>query len=133
MPVWTISAGVHDPDPGGQGHRLFLVMGHDHEGDAELVLDVHELELRRLAELLVQGAQRLVEQQQLGLLDQAAGERDPLALAARELMGLALAVAVELDHVEHVLDPLGDLPARVPSWRSPKPTFCSTVICGKRA
>jgi hypothetical protein len=43
-------------------------VGHDDEGDADLVLDVHQLELGLLAQLLVQRAERLVEQQQLGLL-----------------------------------------------------------------
>ena len=52
-------------------------------------LNFHQLELGLLAELLVERGQRLVEQQQLGPLDQAAGERHPLALAAGKLMRLA--------------------------------------------
>ena len=84
---------VHDRDAGGERHRLFLVVGHDDEGDADLLLDVHDLELRLLAQLLVERAERLVEQQQLRLLGERAGERHALALAARELMRLALARA----------------------------------------
>ena len=80
---------VHDGDAGGERHRLFLVVGDDDEGDAGLVLDVHELELGVLAQLLVERAERLVEQQQLRLLGERAGERDALALAAGELMRLA--------------------------------------------
>ena len=42
-------------------------------------------DLHLLAQLLVERAERLVEQQHLGLEGQGAGERDALALAAREL------------------------------------------------
>jgi hypothetical protein len=43
-------------------------VGDHHEGDAGLVLDVGDLELRVFAQLLVEGAERFVQQQQLGLL-----------------------------------------------------------------
>ena len=56
---------IHDADAAGERHRLLLVVGDDDEGDAELVLQADELELRVLAQLLVERAQRLVEQQQL--------------------------------------------------------------------
>ena len=80
---------VHDGDAGRERHRLFLVVGDDDEGDADLVLDVHELELGLLAQLLVERAERLVEQQHLRLLGERAGERDALALAAGQLVRLA--------------------------------------------
>ncbi len=73
---------VHDGDAGGQRHRLFLVVGDDDKGDAGLVLDVHDFELGVLAQLLVEGAERFVEQQELGLLGEGAGEGHALALAA---------------------------------------------------
>ena len=81
---------VHHGDPVGEGHRLFLVMGDDDEGQAEVVLEVAQLELGLLAELPVERAERLVEEQHLRLLGERAGERHPLALAAGELVGLAL-------------------------------------------
>jgi hypothetical protein len=55
---------------------------HDHERRAELVLQVRQLELRVLAQLAVEGRQRLVEEQQLRALDQCPRQRDALLLAA---------------------------------------------------
>ena len=81
---------VHDGDAVGHGHRLFLVVGDDDEGQAELLLQVHQLELRFLAQLLVERAERLVEQQHLRPLGDRAGQRHALALAAGELVRLAL-------------------------------------------
>ena len=73
---------VHHCDPGGKGHGFLLVVGDYDEGDADLLLNVHELELGFLPQLLVQRGKRLVEQQQFGALDQGAGQGDALALPA---------------------------------------------------
>ena len=51
----------------------------------DLLLDALELDLQVLAQLEVQRAERLVEQQHARPVDQRSGERDALALAAREL------------------------------------------------
>ena len=103
----------------GHGQRLLLVVGDDHEGDADLVLQAHQLELHLLAQLLVERRERLVEQQHLGPLDQGAGQRDALALAAGELLGLARLQAVKADHGERILD-RGPISARgAPVTRSP--------------
>ena len=48
-------------------------------------MDVLDLVLHLLAQLLVERAERLVHQHELGLEHQRAGDRDPLLLAAREL------------------------------------------------
>ena len=55
----------------------------------ERLLDLDQLELGLLAQLLVERAERLVEQQELRPLDQAPRQRHPLPLAARELVRLA--------------------------------------------
>ena len=81
---------VHDRDAVGDRHRLLLVVRDDDEGQPELVLQVDQLELRLLAELLVERAERLVEEQHLRPLGDGAGERHALPLAAGELVGLAL-------------------------------------------
>ena len=80
-------AARHDGDAVGQRQRLFLVVGHEDEGDADGALDLAQLDLHLLAQLLVERAQRLVQQQHLGLADQRAGQRDALALAAGQLVG----------------------------------------------
>ncbi len=96
---------VHHGNAVGQGHGLFLVMGHDHEGDAGFLLDVHDFELRVLAQFLVESAQRLVEQQELRLFGQGPRQRHALALAAGKLVRLAPGKFRELHQIEHLLSP----------------------------
>ena len=62
-------------------------------------------DLHLLAELQVERAERLVEEQHLRPVDDRARERDALALAARELHRLAAAVAVEAHHPQHLARP----------------------------
>ena len=89
----------------GHRHRLLLVVRDHDAGDADVVDDVDELDLRFLAQLLVERDERLVEKQQLRLLDEAARERDALLLAARELMRLSFRVRLELHELQHRFDP----------------------------
>ncbi len=103
------AAGVHDGQPRRHRHGLFLVVRHHDEGEAELFLQAHHLEARALAQLAVERGQRLVEQQQLGPLHQRPCQRHPLALAARELRGLALRVVLEMHQLQDLGDPRGDL------------------------
>ena len=73
------------------------------------LLDVLELDLHLLAELEVERAQRLVQQQHAGAVDERARERDALPLAARELARLALrelAEAHERERLARALSPL---------------------------
>ena len=55
----------------------------------DLGLDALELDLHLAAQLEVERAERLVEQQHLGVVDQGAGQGDALLLPAGELGGLA--------------------------------------------
>ena len=98
-----------------------------------LLLQMHQLELGLLAQLLVERGERLVEQQHARALDQRARERDALALAAGELMRLALAETFELDQRQHLGDARRDLGLRQPSCLSPNATLPSTVRCGNSA
>src|SRR5229473_3192108 len=72
-------------------------------------LQVHQLELGLRAQLLVEGGERLVEQQHLRPLHQRAGERHALALAAGQLVRLAPGERLELDEREHLADARGDV------------------------
>jgi hypothetical protein len=99
---------AHDGDARGHRHRLFLVVRHHDAGHAHVLDDVDELDLRLLAQLLVQRAQRLVEQQHLRPLGQAARKRNALLLPAGELMGLPLAELAQLHELQHRLDALLD-------------------------
>ncbi len=102
-------AAVHHRDAVGDGHRLALVVGDDDEGQAEAALQLHQLELRLAAQLLVERRHRLVEQEHARPLDQRTGQRHALALAAGQFVRLAAAEAFELHQRQHVGDPLGDL------------------------
>ena len=100
---------VHHRHGVGHRHGLLLVVRDVHEREADLRLDALELELHLAAQLEVERAERLVEQQQRGPVHQRPGQRDPLLLAAGELRGLAVGEVAELDQVEAVGDPAGDV------------------------
>ena len=104
----------HDRDPVGHGQRLTLVMGDVDEGDADLLLDALELDLHLLAELQVERAQRLVQEQHPRVHHQRAGERDALLLAAGEHRG---PVRLPAGHL-HQLERFPGL-----AWRSGLPTL----------
>ncbi len=108
-------------------------MGDDDEGHAELVLDVDQLELRVLAQLLVERAQWLVEQQHLRTLDQRARQRHALPLAAGKLVRLARGEFAELDDAEDLLDTGGDFRPGQALLLQAKATFFSTVMWGNSA
>ena len=73
------------------------------EGDPDLVLDPLQLQLHVLAELQVERAERLVEEEHARVVHERAAERDALLLAARELPGLALREPGEADELEHLV------------------------------
>ena len=87
-------------------------MGDEHEGDADVALDRLELDLHLLPELEVERAERLVEQEHAGAVDQRAGERDALSLAPGELAGAAPLEPLQAHRGEGLLRaavPLGPL------------------------
>jgi hypothetical protein len=124
---------VHDADAARQSHGLLLIVGHDHEGHAELILQADQLELRVLAQFLVERAQGLVEQQQLGPLDQRTRQRHALTLAARQLVRLALGEIAQFHQVEHGGHALLNFELGHAVLFQPKATFCSTFMCGNSA
>ena len=78
-------------------------------------LDLLQLELHLLAQLEVERAERLVEQQRGRAVDERAGERDPLLLAAGELAGTPALEPFEAHGAEHLADAAADLAAVEPS------------------
>ena len=87
-------------------HGLFLVVGDMDEAAAGAALQGQELVLHLAAEIEVEGAQGLVQQEDLRLHDEGAGQSHALALAARELMHAARPEAGEPYHIQGPLDPL---------------------------
>ena len=69
-------------DPVGHRHRFGLIMGDIDHGDADLAMDAFELDLHLLAQILVERAKRLVEQQHIWIEDQSARKGDALLLAS---------------------------------------------------
>ena len=109
-------------------------MGDVDEGDPDLALDPLQLDLQALAELQVERAERLVEQQHPGQVDQGPGERDALLLAAGELGRAAVRLGGEPDPLELGRDPPVDLALRRPSCAAARRRRSrSTLRCGKRA
>ena len=103
---------IEDRDAVAHRQRFLLVVGDIEEGDADLGLDALELGLHLLAELEIERAERLVEQQHRRPVDDRARQADALALAAGELCRPALAVRLEPHHAQRLLHPHGDLGAR---------------------
>jgi hypothetical protein len=93
---------VHDHDPVGHRERLFLVVSDVDEHEAELALEVPELDPHPQLQQAIEVAERLVEEQRLRLRDEDARERDPLLLPAREGARLALRQRRQADHVERL-------------------------------
>ena len=93
-------AAVHHRDAVGHRQRLLLVVRHVDERDADVALDALQLDLQLLAELQVERAERLVEQQHGRAVHERARERDALLLAARELRRPALCLGAEADALE---------------------------------
>ena len=88
---------IHHRDPVGHRERFLLVVRDVHEGRLRLLLDVLELELHLLAQLQVEGAERLVEEKRRRAVHERPRQGNSLLLAARELDRLALAHPFELD------------------------------------
>ena len=99
------AAVVDDGQAVGHLHGLLLVVGHQHGGHVERVVQVAQPLAQLGAHLGVEGAEGLVEQQHLGLDGQGAGQGHALALAARELRGVALAQVREADQLEQLVHP----------------------------
>src|SRR5262249_8435103 len=76
---------VHDHDPIRHLEGLLLIVGDEHAGDVNLVVQAAEPRAQLLAHLRIERAEGLVEEQDLGLRGKRPGECDALALAAREL------------------------------------------------
>ena len=99
---------VHDHDPVGHFQGLVLVVGDKDAGDMNLIVQLTEPATQSQANFGIQGAERLVEEQYLGLDGQGSGQGHALPLSAGELGGQTIFQALELDEMEQVCDPLAD-------------------------
>ena len=93
----------------GELHRLLLVVRHEHRRDVHLVVQAPQPGAQLRADVAVEGAERLVEQQHLRLDGQRSGQRHALALPPGELRRVALLEAREAHDVEQPVDRRRDL------------------------
>ena len=90
--------------------------------------------LHLLAQVLVERSQRLVEEQHVGIEDEAAGERDALLLPARELARIPVGEWLEPDELEHLAHTrVRSRAFGMPRIRSGKAMLRATVMCGNSA
>ena len=81
---------AHDRDPVGDGEGLALVVGDDDGGDAELTQQDRQLYLHLFPQILVERAQRLVQQQHHRPDGKRPGDSDALLLPAAQLRRVAV-------------------------------------------
>ena len=84
-------------------------MGNIDEGDAGGLLDALQLVLHIFPQTKIQCAQRLVQKQDLWLVNQSPGDGNTLLLTAGKRTDLTVAVAFQADDLQHLIDPLIDL------------------------
>src|SRR6185437_6771332 len=86
------------------GHRFLLVVGHVNERRTDIAVDLRKLELQPLAELEIERAERLVEEQDGRAVYEGAGDGDALLLSSRQRPGKPVAELLEADKTERLLD-----------------------------
>ena len=95
------AAGLEHRAVVGEGEELGRAVRDEDHRHAELALHPQEEAEHVAGELGVEGARRLVEEQELGVREQRAAEGHALALAAREVRDAALEERREPEHLEH--------------------------------
>ena len=78
-------------------------MGHHHGGELVLIADLHELLLQVAPAEGIEGPEGFIEQQQLRLDRQGAGDRHPLAHAAGQFAGQLVAGMAQAHHLDVLL------------------------------
>ena len=113
------ATGVHHRDPVGHGERLILVVRHEHGGDPEVLQQAAEFDLHRLAQVPVERAERFVEQENVRLDRQGAGQGDALLLAARKRRHGAIPERPHLHEIERPRDLRRDrVPGQAPALQA---------------
>ena len=128
-------AQVHHPDPVADVLDDREVVGDEQVGQAELLLEVVEQVQDLALDRHVERRDGLVADDELGVEGERPGDADALALAARELVRVAVDVAlVEADLAEQLPDQRRRAwSCRCRPWTSgPSPTISPTVIRGLR-
>ena len=81
------SGGRHR-DMGSKEHRFLDAMGHEHDGLAAFPPDPEQFQVHSLSGRGIKGAEGFIHQDELGVVDQGAGDGGALLHAAGQLMGV---------------------------------------------
>ena len=109
------AAAIHHRDAVGEDQGLLLIVGDEERGDGEPLLQAPHLELHRLAQLAIERAKGLVEEEEARIEHDRARERHALLLTARELARQPRLEPGEADELERLLHPPLDLAVREPA------------------
>ncbi len=88
--------------------RFFLIVRDVHGRDSQVLLQLADLGTHLYPDLRIEVRQRLVQEQDVRVQHEGAGERDALLLAAGELAGITELEARQVDLAEAGRDALGD-------------------------
>ena len=99
----------------------------------EVALQAGDLGAHLHAQLGVEVRQRLVHEERRRLTHDRPTHRHPLALATRQLAGLAVEVLLELEDVRRLLHTPLDLVLGHPGQLQGEPDVVGTVMCGYSA
>jgi len=99
-------AAIEDGHAVGDGEGLFLIMSNVNRGEVKLFANAADFGAHFEAEFGVEVAEGFIQQQTARANDEGTGEGNPLLLAAGELVGLALGVALHADGSEGGSDAL---------------------------
>src|SRR6266571_5128646 len=111
---------MHHDDLVSELKSLLLVVGHQQAGHAKLTVQVVQPPPELLADPSVQGAERLVKQQQPGLRSKRPGECHALTLAARELIRIAVGKRRKANQFKKLADPFALRGLRFPAHGQPE-------------
>ena len=96
---------MHDADAIGERERLLLIVRHQDRGHPEPALHLADGLAQLDADLGIQRAEGLIEQQHLRLVRERARHGDALLLAARELSRQPIGVALERHQLQQLVAP----------------------------
>ena len=99
------TAGTEHGDAIADRQRVVLVMGHEDRRRPRRVQDRDDVVAHPGPQVGVEARERLVEQHQRRLRCQGARQRDPLTLATRQLVWIAIAIVGHPDELEHLHRP----------------------------
>ena len=105
-------AATHEDHPIAHRQRLLLTVRDVYEGEAELTVQFKQFHLHVQTQLLVERAERLVEQEDRRPGHDGPGQRNTLALTAAQLVNAPVVFVGEADKGKHLADAVFPLDGR---------------------